>query len=69
MPVSIKIFPVSVSLSLSVLKVHSGEPCHLNCDTLEQTLTKLGLQQYLEILQAENMDMESLVIHKDLQIL
>ncbi|XP_028269033.1 phospholipase DDHD2 [Parambassis ranga] len=45
--------------------VHSGEPCHLNCDTLQQTLTKLGLQQYLEILQAENMDMESLALCQD----
>lgn len=46
-----------------VLKVPSGELRHLNCDTLEQTLTRLGLQQYLDTLQAENLDLESLVIN------
>lgn len=51
----------------------SDEPFRLSCDTLEQTLTRLGLQQYLDTLQAENLDLESLVIHTqthpmDLQI-
>lgn len=39
-----------------------NESSPLNCYTLEQTLTRLGLQQYLEVLQAENVDLESLVI-------
>ncbi|XP_053276689.1 phospholipase DDHD2 isoform X3 [Pleuronectes platessa] len=45
--------------------VPSGETCHLNCDTLEQTLTRLGLQQYLDTLQAENLDLESLSLCND----
>ncbi|XP_073322799.1 triacylglycerol hydrolase DDHD2-like isoform X2 [Pagrus major] len=45
--------------------VPSDEPFHLNCDTLEQTLTRLGLQQYLETLQAENLDLESLALCQD----
>ncbi|XP_068559613.1 phospholipase DDHD2 isoform X2 [Cebidichthys violaceus] len=45
--------------------VPSGEPLHLNCDTLQQTLTRLGLQQYLDTLQAENLDMESLALCQD----
>ncbi|XP_075955116.1 triacylglycerol hydrolase DDHD2 isoform X1 [Anarhichas minor] len=43
----------------------SGEHLHLNCDTLQQTLTRLGLQQYLDTLQAENLDMESLALCED----
>ncbi|XP_018525046.1 phospholipase DDHD2 isoform X1 [Lates calcarifer] len=46
-------------------RVPSGEPCRPNCDTLEQTLTKLGLQQYLDTLQAENLDLESLALCHD----
>lgn len=53
----------SPHLSLPVLQVPSEAPSHLNCDTLEQILTRLGLQQFLDILQAENLDLESLVIH------
>lgn len=45
--------------------VPSGELCNLNCDTLEQTLNRLGLQQYLETLQAENLDIESLALCQD----
>lgn len=46
-------------------KVPSEEsPIH-NCHTLEQTLTRLGLQQYLEILLAENVDLESLALCQD----
>ncbi|XP_060927131.1 phospholipase DDHD2 isoform X2 [Limanda limanda] len=43
----------------------SEESYHLNCDTLEQTLTRLGLQQYLDTLQAENLDLESLSLCND----
>ncbi|CAI5650472.1 unnamed protein product [Oreochromis niloticus] len=43
----------------------SGEPCHLNCNTLEQTLNRLGLQQYLDVLQNENLDLESLALCRD----
>lgn len=35
----------------------------LSCNTLEQTLTRLGLQQYLDIFQKESLDLESLVNH------
>lgn len=35
----------------------------LSCNTLEQTLTRLGLQQYLDIFQKESLDLESLVMH------
>ncbi|XP_036952793.1 phospholipase DDHD2-like isoform X1 [Acanthopagrus latus] len=45
--------------------VPSDEPFHLSCDTLEQTLNRLGLQQYLETLQAENLDLESLALCQD----
>lgn len=45
--------------------IPSGEPCRLSCDTLEQTLTRLGLQQYLDTLQAENVDLESLALCQD----
>lgn len=45
-----------------LLKVPSEESSIHNCHTLEQTLTRLGLQQYLEILLAENVDLDSLVI-------
>lgn len=43
----------------------SDEPCRLSCDTLEQTLTRLGLQQYLDTLQAEDLDLESLALCQD----
>ncbi|XP_078106731.1 triacylglycerol hydrolase DDHD2 [Sander vitreus] len=45
--------------------VPSGEPFRLNCDTLQQTLTRLGLEQYLDTLQAENLDLESLALCQD----
>ncbi|XP_041792693.1 phospholipase DDHD2 isoform X2 [Chelmon rostratus] len=45
--------------------VPPNEPFPLNCDTLEQTLTRLGLQQYLDTLQAENVDLESLTLCQD----
>ncbi|XP_047236534.1 phospholipase DDHD2 isoform X4 [Girardinichthys multiradiatus] len=45
--------------------VPSREHCSVNSETLEQTLTKLGLQQYLGTLQAENVDMESLALCQD----
>lgn len=45
--------------------VPSGEPFRLDCDTLQQTLTRLGLQQYLDTLQAENLDLESLALCQD----
>lgn len=47
-------------LSPCLLKI-SGEAGRTNCDTLEQTLNRLGLQQYLDVLQNENLDLESLV--------
>ncbi|XP_029016850.1 phospholipase DDHD2 isoform X2 [Betta splendens] len=46
-------------------RVSSGEPGHLKCETLEQTLTRLGLQQYLDTLQTENLDLESLALCHD----
>lgn len=51
-------------LSLAVLKAPSDEPSRLNDNTLEQILNRLGLQQYLATLQAETLDLESLVTHK-----
>nr|XP_046243238.1 phospholipase DDHD2 isoform X2 [Scatophagus argus] len=45
--------------------VPSDEPIHVTCDTLEQTLTRLELQQYLDTLQAENLDLESLALCQD----
>ncbi|XP_008280235.1 phospholipase DDHD2 isoform X1 [Stegastes partitus] len=45
--------------------VPSGDLCHLNPGTLEQTLNRLGLQQYLDILKAENLDLESLALCQD----
>ncbi|KAK2837330.1 hypothetical protein Q5P01_014542 [Channa striata] len=42
-----------------------GEGSHLNCETLEQILTRLGLQQYLGTLQGENVDLESLALCHD----
>ncbi|XP_061585065.1 phospholipase DDHD2 isoform X2 [Cololabis saira] len=39
-------------------------PC-LSMDTLEQTLNRLGLQQYLDTLQTENLDLESLALCQD----
>ncbi|XP_015228587.1 PREDICTED: phospholipase DDHD2 isoform X2 [Cyprinodon variegatus] len=46
-------------------RVSSGEQSSFNSDTLEQTLTKLGLQQYLGTLLAENVDMEALALCQD----
>ncbi|XP_068167705.1 phospholipase DDHD2 isoform X2 [Antennarius striatus] len=43
----------------------SDEHHLLNCDTLEDTLTRLGLQQYLAKLQAESVDLESLGLCQD----
>ncbi|XP_049572662.1 phospholipase DDHD2 isoform X2 [Syngnathus scovelli] len=50
-------------------EVLSDDPCHQDHDTLEQTLTRLGLQQYSTILKAENLDLESLALcqEKDLK--
>ncbi|KAM3867537.1 triacylglycerol hydrolase DDHD2 [Diretmus argenteus] len=45
--------------------VPSDEPCPLTCDALEQTLTRLGLQEYLATLQKENLDLESLAMCQD----
>ncbi|XP_068422540.1 phospholipase DDHD2 isoform X2 [Clinocottus analis] len=45
--------------------VSHGEPLLLNSNTLQQTLTRLGLQQYLNTLQAENLDLESLALCQD----
>uniref|UniRef100_A0A8C4HSC9 Phospholipase DDHD2 n=1 Tax=Dicentrarchus labrax TaxID=13489 RepID=A0A8C4HSC9_DICLA len=45
--------------------VPTNEPFRLSCDTLEQTLTRLGLQQYLDTLQTENLDLESLALCQD----
>nr|XP_040050544.1 phospholipase DDHD2 isoform X2 [Gasterosteus aculeatus aculeatus] len=45
--------------------VPCGEPLDLNGDTLQQTLSRLGLQQYLDTLQAENVDLESLALCQD----
>lgn len=53
---------IYIYVSLSIPKVPS-EPFHLNGGTLEEVLTRLGLQQYLDTLQAENLDLESLVTH------
>lgn len=50
---------------LFLRKVPSEESSVHNCYTLEQTLTRLGLQQYLETLLAEDVDLESLVLHRD----
>ncbi|XP_077377074.1 triacylglycerol hydrolase DDHD2 isoform X2 [Festucalex cinctus] len=36
--------------------------CHPDHDTLEQTLTRLGLQQYSPIFKTENLDLESLAL-------
>lgn len=56
-------FFMAFSVLFPLLRKISGEPCHLNCNTLEQTLNRLGLQQYLDVLQNENLDLESLVTH------
>ncbi|KAM9858984.1 triacylglycerol hydrolase DDHD2 [Aulostomus maculatus] len=45
--------------------VSSDEHQHLNCDSLEKTLTRLGLQQYLPTLQAEKLDLESLALCRE----
>lgn len=46
-------------------KVPGDESSPQNCDTLEQILTRLGLQQYLAILQAEDLDLQSLALCHD----
>ncbi|XP_076006983.1 triacylglycerol hydrolase DDHD2 [Genypterus blacodes] len=45
--------------------VPCDEPSPLTCDSLEQTLFRLGLQQYLPTLQGENLDLESLALCQD----
>ncbi|TNN54978.1 Phospholipase DDHD2 [Liparis tanakae] len=45
--------------------VSSAEPFIVNCDTLQQTLSRLGLQQYLDTLQAAHLDLESLALCQD----
>ncbi|XP_037536383.1 phospholipase DDHD2 [Nematolebias whitei] len=46
-------------------EVPSKEPSSRNSYTLEQILARLGLQQYLSTLQAENLDLESLALCED----
>uniref|UniRef100_A0A3Q3M643 DDHD domain containing 2 n=1 Tax=Mastacembelus armatus TaxID=205130 RepID=A0A3Q3M643_9TELE len=46
----------------------TGSENRIYCDTLEQTLTRLGLQQYLDTLQAENLDLESLALCHDSEL-
>uniref|UniRef100_A0A8C6PV42 DDHD domain containing 2 n=1 Tax=Nothobranchius furzeri TaxID=105023 RepID=A0A8C6PV42_NOTFU len=46
-------------------KVFSGEHSSPNNDSLEQMLTRMGLQQYLSTLQAEKLDLESLALCQD----
>uniref|UniRef100_A0A667YAY2 DDHD domain containing 2 n=1 Tax=Myripristis murdjan TaxID=586833 RepID=A0A667YAY2_9TELE len=43
-------------------RVTCDDPCPLSCDSLEQTLIRLGLQEYLATLQRENLDLESLAL-------
>ncbi|XP_061842439.1 triacylglycerol hydrolase DDHD2 [Nerophis lumbriciformis] len=43
-------------------KILADDPCHPKHDSLAKTLTRLGLQQYLPTLQAENLDLESLAL-------
>ncbi|XP_071755794.1 triacylglycerol hydrolase DDHD2 [Centroberyx gerrardi] len=45
--------------------VPCDQPSPLTCDTLEQTLIRLGLQEYLATLQRENLDLESLALCQD----
>nr|XP_015828058.2 phospholipase DDHD2 isoform X2 [Nothobranchius furzeri] len=45
--------------------VFSGEHSSPNNDSLEQMLTRMGLQQYLSTLQAEKLDLESLALCQD----
>ncbi|XP_024909030.1 phospholipase DDHD2 isoform X1 [Cynoglossus semilaevis] len=42
-----------------------GEQNEVNCDTLEKALCRLGLQQYVDMLQAETLDLESLALCSD----
>lgn len=46
---------------LLLCKIPTGK-YQLSCNTLEQTLTRLGLQQYLDVFQKESLDLESLVM-------
>ncbi|XP_041855909.1 phospholipase DDHD2 isoform X2 [Melanotaenia boesemani] len=46
-------------------RVPPGEPSCVNRSTLEQILTRLGLEQFLDTLQAENLDLESLALCQD----
>lgn len=46
---------------LPVCKI-STDKHQLSCNTLEQTLTRLGLQQYLDLFKKEGLDLESLVM-------
>ncbi|XP_056889937.1 phospholipase DDHD2 isoform X5 [Takifugu flavidus] len=45
--------------------IPADKPLQLSCNTLEQTLSRLGLQQYLDILHKENLDLESLALCQD----
>ncbi|CAL8347893.1 unnamed protein product [Lota lota] len=46
-------------------EVMTDDPCPLSSDALEQTLIRLGLQEYLAVLQREHLDMESLALCQD----
>ncbi|XP_077417271.1 triacylglycerol hydrolase DDHD2 isoform X2 [Vanacampus margaritifer] len=56
---------ITGSEDLTKKEVLSDDPCHPDHDTLEQILTRLGLQQYSPILKAENLDVESLALCQD----
>lgn len=43
-------------------------PCPLTCDALEQALIKMGLQEYLGILQSEQLDLESLALCQEVDL-
>ncbi|KAM8866485.1 triacylglycerol hydrolase DDHD2 [Synchiropus picturatus] len=53
---------ISVESTKEPLLEASSNP---GCDTLHQALTKLGLQQFLPTLQAENLDLDSLALCQD----
>ncbi|KAK0142060.1 Phospholipase DDHD2 [Merluccius polli] len=46
-------------------EVMTDDPCPLSSDALEQSLIRLGLQEYLAPLQAEHLDLESLMLCQD----
>uniref|UniRef100_H3DEQ3 DDHD domain containing 2 n=1 Tax=Tetraodon nigroviridis TaxID=99883 RepID=H3DEQ3_TETNG len=49
---------------LPVCKI-PADKYQISCHTLEQTLSRLGLQQYLDIFQKESLDLESLALCQD----